>query len=163
MDAAAFARGFLGLIGAKNAGRGLSQAAEFIQPTLDLVGLLGANVRVANAISAPIVAAGFTPLITVPAQKIWVMRHLSAFILTDATGTTTNLCLAIAPPEMQLGGNSLPLSAASSQGISTDSTLQYNSPTGLVLTGGTILGVRCQARVATVTVVLGGLMEEAQA
>lgn len=148
-DVSAFARGYVDLIGSSDRGRGLGQAADFIQPTLDILNLLGANKRKLLVLPslADITVPGGQADMTVPAGKVWRAHFFALSFIVQAAESITDFHLLLIPPEAAdaaSAGGSIPITAPQSFGPTPDGDLVW-AANGFLLTPGTSLGHTCGA------------------
>jgi len=150
MDIAAFARGFLSLVGAKTLGKGLQQAADFVQPTLEMAPMLGANLRIQQFEFQNPIVAGPNNILTVPANEIWRVKagHISVSCVAGAG--IQNAAILVFTPEAPpnalasryvLGSETIDLAV----GAAATSTLKPWLWPDLILNGGSILSLFCTA------------------
>lgn len=151
MDVFTFARGYIDLIGARDRGRGLGQAADFVQPVLDVFDLLAIQKRRQ-------ILAGPTPLLAgpntvafanVPASTVW--RVLSVEFDVDLVmGDICDSCHLIAAPSEGSDtpgmGISLTESATFTGPLSVVRLAQF--PGGLLFPAGTSFLVHWDATLA---------------
>lgn len=99
--------GLLGFFGIKNGGQYPQSIAPQFMPTLELMGLLGANYH-ENVGSAPLVPSvvGFNQTtITVPASEIWLVHSISAFEFTGPGDSYTEGSLVARSTQTGTGSN----------------------------------------------------------
>lgn len=99
MDVSAFAKGLLGLLNSKDRGRGLSTAAEFIQPMVEITPMLGANTRALISATINPLLTGLTVVATVPAGEVWRVKAGGAHVQCGAGVTAGAFSIWIRPPE----------------------------------------------------------------
>jgi len=88
VDVSAYAKGVLSLLAAKNLGVGFGQAADFIQPTIDIERFLALNSRTGKAFSVPNVAGTFDAnYLTIPSNEMWILRAGMGYWQTIAAST----------------------------------------------------------------------------
>lgn len=99
MDVSAVAKGYLSLINANNRGQGITQAADYITPVVDVSAMLGTSTRGLYATSAVINVGGGSSIIgVVPDGQVWIVRAGSLFIDPLATGVCNRVQGWCRPP-----------------------------------------------------------------
>lgn len=148
MDIAAFAAGYNQLLQAGNMGEGLRQAADFLQPTMDLFNMLGAGRRRFIRGSGNLIS-GDTTQALVPLSEIWFVRHAGFVINTDATGTALGAYIGYLPAGSGVGGTSMPISPGLNVAVSSKGAL--TAKPDLIALPGDQFTVRGNAVTATIT------------
>lgn len=143
MDVASFARGYLSLIGSQDRGRGVSQAADFLQPVVNLQDYLGCNFRstdagqIANYVNA-------SALVTIPTGEVWDVKNVTARILTPPAGVVTQGRLGFQDGNFP-GGELFVMGDAIDCPINTTSYLGFSPPFRWLAPAGTEFNLVCRA------------------
>lgn len=140
MDVTAFPRGYQGLIGAQNQGIGIRQAADFMQPTVEVFDLLAFSLRGgATSVLNPLVA-GATLAFAVPQQEYWLVRQVSLEVQTGVGEAVVGSTLVATDPQTNATSYAYHLTRGISQGASTRS-IEVAYP-GVIYGPGTQFGIR---------------------
>jgi len=117
MQLTAFMRGYLALVGALEQGRGISQGADFLQPTVEIGDLLGLAQRKFVTVSISQVANVVRdPGIQVPSGRVWRLLNATCNWQTGAVPITGPVYLGLrlpddlspaTPPMIALGAQAL--------------------------------------------------------
>jgi len=102
VDVSAVARGYLSLINANNRGQGLSLAADYITPTVEVGHLLGLSKRSFYSAGFTLPAGGASqPLGSIPAGQTWIVRAGGHSFTVQAGATLTAIWGWMRPPGAQ--------------------------------------------------------------
>lgn len=149
MDVATYARGVLALLDAKSLGVGFGQAADFIQPVLELERYLGATKRSIEGANVAALASGYNTAtgVTVPNNETWVLRGASANLGAAAASTLQSGALATRMP-----GSTVFAIIGDPSGALAASTSNWTvlSAYDLVLVPGQSVGVAASGVVGTI-------------
>lgn len=107
MDILAYPAGYLDLVGAKSMGRGLSQAADFLQPVVVVNDELGLSRRLSIRQSTANTPAGLTSVYTVPQGKVDRILAGALLVTVGAATTVQGAYLALRPANF--AGNIVPI------------------------------------------------------
>lgn len=158
MDVRRYPRGLLDLLGAKGAGVGLPQAADFLQPSLELLPFFGAVSRGLQVGSGLLINGINTTFIQVPANEVWLMRHVSVGITTGGASGVTNFNIWMIVPEDAGGGLAItppgPTLAASA-----NVQWPHSFPEPLLVNPGTIFTILTNGLTGSVTGTLALLFD----
>jgi hypothetical protein len=141
MDVAAFAKGYLSLIQSNDRGKGVTVAADFLQPTVDLTQMLGLNNRrIVETIAA--LTTGFAVFFEVPQGEVWIVRGGGATVLVPIGEQIQGMTLIVQPPESP-NTQRFPASLSVSEPVDTvaKTTTVLWDPLGILLGPGTVCGM----------------------
>lgn len=102
MDVSSVARGYLSLINANNRGQGISLAADYITPVVDVTAMLGANKRgFAFGVNTMVPGTSSYPLLTIPTGEVWIIRAGGLSFVAAATSIANRVQGWMRPPGTQ--------------------------------------------------------------
>lgn len=143
MDVSAFPRGYLALMQASTTGRAIPNAAEFIQPVVDIERFLGANNRKFSFQSVGAMVTGQNTLFTVPTGKVWVVRAMSANMgpVGGAGNSVNRAVIFMIPPESANASAIFVSENVTADGATDSRATAIMATRDIVLNPGTVLGV----------------------
>lgn len=87
MKISQFPRGLLALLNVQSGGRAPNDLSEIIAPSVDVGKFFEAQLMVQQSATDATPSAGNNPVITIPANEIWIVYQCSAFLDLGAGGT----------------------------------------------------------------------------
>lgn len=149
MDVSALAKGYLSLINANNRGQGISQAADYLAPVVEVGAMLGLSQR--RQFSVPLNAPGagilLVALFTVPANESWLMRA-GGITFQSTTSSAIGIGLTMFVHTGAATSQGCPASESFDAQTGTIRNIPWGFP-GLILESGTTVSLQAVMTGAT--------------
>lgn len=157
MDVAAFARGYLGLIGSSNKGAGIRTASDSLAPVVELTPLLGLNER--RWFQGSVVLNGGQQNIgAVPAGEVWRVIASQITVQAGAGETAAEVFVNVTVPD-NAGGELLILSGKGNANAITSRAVAFHYG-GLLLASGTGVNIKCDGALVGTVNATGAVLYE---